>query len=158
MSLVRLVEKSLMEGLPVWLHFPRSSLNEWICSEGLLPTKDILKQSQVLLSIRWLSFQLLLRFWVTDHGDCHFREESLEKMTVVTVLSLPRGVNQSLELSKSRNTRFTEFTEWVGRQPAAWAGTPPAARGIPAHISRLDWGVLKMALMVNGRQVNFNSF
>ncbi len=28
--------------------------------------------------------QLLLRFWVTDHGDCHFREESLEKVTVVT--------------------------------------------------------------------------
>ena len=28
--------------------------------------------------------QLLLRFWVTDHGECHFHEESLEKMTVVT--------------------------------------------------------------------------
>jgi hypothetical protein len=28
--------------------------------------------------------QLLLRFWVTDHGYCHFREESLEKVTVVT--------------------------------------------------------------------------
>ncbi len=26
----------------------------------------------------------VLRFWVTDHGDCHFREESLEKVTVVT--------------------------------------------------------------------------
>jgi hypothetical protein len=31
--------------------------------------------------------QLLLRFWVTDHGDCHFRGESLEKVTVVTVTS-----------------------------------------------------------------------
>jgi hypothetical protein len=37
----------------------------------------------------------------------------------------------------------------VGRRPP---------RGIPVHISRLDWGVLKMALMANGRQVNFNSF
>jgi hypothetical protein len=38
-------------------HFPRSSLNEWICSEGLLHMKedDILKQSQESLSIRWLS-------------------------------------------------------------------------------------------------------
>ncbi len=57
MSLVRMVEKLLMEGLPVLLHFPQSSLNEWICSEGLLPTKedDILKQRQSLFSIRWLS-------------------------------------------------------------------------------------------------------
>ncbi len=31
--------------------------------------------------------QLLLRFWVTDHGECHFREESLEKVTVVTEFS-----------------------------------------------------------------------
>jgi hypothetical protein len=28
--------------------------------------------------------QLLLRFSATDHGDCHFREESLEKVTGVT--------------------------------------------------------------------------
>jgi hypothetical protein len=28
--------------------------------------------------------QLLLRFSATDHGDCHFREESLEKVTVLT--------------------------------------------------------------------------
>jgi hypothetical protein len=28
--------------------------------------------------------QLLLRFLAADHGDCHFREESLEKDTVVT--------------------------------------------------------------------------
>ncbi len=57
MSLVRMVEKSLMEGLPVLLHFPRTSLNEWVCSEGLLPMKedDILKQSQAFLRIRWLS-------------------------------------------------------------------------------------------------------
>ena len=53
---------------------------------------------------------------------------------------------QSLELSKSGNTGFTEISELVGRR---------AARGIPAHISRLDWGVLKMAPMANGRQVSF---
>ena len=56
--------------------------------------------------------QLLLRFSATDHGDCHFREESLEKVTVLTV-SLPRGANQRLELSKSSNARFTEFTEFA---------------------------------------------
>jgi hypothetical protein len=28
--------------------------------------------------------QLLLWFSATDHGDCHFREESLEKVTVLT--------------------------------------------------------------------------
>jgi hypothetical protein len=46
-----------MEALTVLLHFPRSSLNEGICSEGLLPTKedDTLKQRQSFLSIRWLS-------------------------------------------------------------------------------------------------------
>ncbi len=50
--------------------------------------------------------QLLLSFSATDHGDCHFREESLEKVTVPTSKKL-------LELSKSSNTRFTEFTEFA---------------------------------------------
>jgi hypothetical protein len=48
--------------------------------------------------------QLLLRFWVTENGDCHFREESLEKVAVVTS-------KRREELSKSSNTRFTKFTE-----------------------------------------------
>jgi hypothetical protein len=34
----------------------------------------------------------------------------------------------------------------VGRRPA---------RSIAARISRLDWGVLKIALMANGREVSF---
>jgi hypothetical protein len=37
-------------------------------------------------------------------------------------------------------------------------GQRAAACGIPERISRLDWGVLKMAPMANGRQVNFNLF
>ncbi len=41
-------------------------------------TEAIVLEHQMALS------QLLLGFWVTDHGDCHFREESLEKVTVVT--------------------------------------------------------------------------
>ncbi len=49
---------------------------------------------------------LLLRFSVTDHGDCHFREESLEKVTVVTSKR-----RKELSNLKSSNTRFTEFTE-----------------------------------------------
>ena len=44
-------------------------------------------------------------------------------------------------------TRFADgVCEAVGRRPA---------RGIAARISRLDWGVLKMAPMANGRQVSF---
>jgi hypothetical protein len=67
--------------------------------------------------------KLLLRFWVTDHEDCHFREESLEKVTVVT----SKRRQELSKSSKSSSTRFTEFTELVGRR---------AARGIPERISR----------------------
>ncbi len=70
----------------------------------------------------------------------HFREESLEKVTVLT--SKRRKPAQ-----QSSNTRFTEFTKFarlVGRRPA---------RSIAVRISRLDWGVLKMAPMANRRQV-----
>jgi hypothetical protein len=70
--------------------------------------------------------QLLLRIWVTDHGDCHFRaEESLEKVTVVTSKR-----REDLHGSKSsKSSRFTELTEWVGRRAGA-----ARARGITAHI------------------------
>ena len=70
--------------------------------------------------------QLLLsqRFSATDHGDCHFREESLEKVTVVTQASKRR--EDLSKSSKSSNTRFTELTEWEGRR---------AARGIQAHFA-----------------------
>ncbi len=71
--------------------------------------------------------QLLLRFWVTDHGDCRFREESLEKVTVVT----SKRRKELSESSKSSNIRFTELSELVGRR---------AARGILERISRWDWG------------------
>jgi hypothetical protein len=66
--------------------------------------------------------QLLLRFWVTDHGGCHFREESLEKVTVVT----SKRHEELSKSSKSSNSRFTKFSELVG-----WC----AARGIPERIS-----------------------
>ena len=75
--------------------------------------------------------QLLLRFWVTDHGDCHFREESLEKVTVVTS-KRREDLSKSSKSSKSSNTRFTEFSELVGPGRRA-------ARGIPERISRWDW-------------------
>ena len=87
--------------------------------------------------------QLLLRFWVTDHGDSHFREESLEKVTVVTC----KRREDLSKSSKYSNTRFTEFSELVGRR---------AARGIPEPILLLDWGVLKMVLMANSLHVSFN--
>ena len=103
-----------------------------------MPTKedDVLKQRQAasVLEHQMALRQLLLRFWVTDHGDCHFREESLEKVTFLT--------------SNSREfTEFTEFTRWAGLR---------AARCIPEHILQLDWGVLNMAPMANGRHASFN--
>ncbi len=59
MRLVGIVEKLLMEGLHVLrlLHFPLSSLNERICSEGLLATKedDIMKQIQAFFCTKGIS-------------------------------------------------------------------------------------------------------
>jgi hypothetical protein len=69
--------------------------------------------------------QLLLRFWAAGHGDCHFREEPLEKVTVVTS-KRREELNKS---SKPSNTRFTEFSELVGRR---------AARSIPERITLWD--------------------
>ena len=86
--------------------------------------------------------QLLLRFWVTDHGDCHFREESLEKVTVVT----SKRREELSKSSKSSNTRFTEFSELVQR----------VARGIPERISRWDWEKFKNAPIANGSHLILN--
>ena len=77
--------------------------------------------------------QLLLRFSVTDHGDCHIREESLENVTVVT----SKRHEDLSKSSKSSNTRFTEFTEFA-RQVGRRAGC-----GIPAHMLQWDWGYFK---------------
>ncbi len=111
MWLVRMMEtlESLMEELSVLLHFPspRSSLNEWICSEGLLPTKedDILKQSQAFLSIRWLSASSCSDSWplTMPVETAIFVKSHLKKW----LFSLPtwRGVNKLLELSKSSHTQ-----------------------------------------------------
>jgi hypothetical protein len=51
------VEKLQMEGLLVLLHFSQSSLNERICSVGLLPTKEdyILKQIQAFFCTKGVS-------------------------------------------------------------------------------------------------------
>ncbi len=143
MSLVRKVEKSLMEGLPILLHFPRFSLNEWITCEGLLHSKEgnILKQSQAFLSIRWLSASSCSDSGSLTMETAIFVKSHLKKW----LLSLPRDAKNSVN-PVNLNTRFTELTEWVGRR---------AARGIPAHILRWDWGVLKMAPMANGGHVSF---
>ncbi len=85
--------------------------------------------------------QLLIRLWVTDHGDCHFREESLEKVTVLTSKRHKDSVNPVnlviLDLVVSR-----------------WAGARRAA-SLSAFL-RLDLGVLKRAPMTNGCHVSFN--
>jgi hypothetical protein len=50
------------------------------------------------------------------------------------LFSFPRGALELSKSSKSSNTRFTEFSELVGRR---------AARGIPERISQLDWEKFK---------------
>ena len=64
--------------------------------------------------------QLLLRFWVTDHGDCHFREESLEKVTVVTSKRREDPVNL---VKQDLLPCLTRFTEWAGARRAAFLRT-----------------------------------
>jgi hypothetical protein len=63
--------------------------------------------------------QLLLRFWVTDHGDCHFREVSLEK-AVVTGTSKRRESESRLELV---NLVILDLLSLLSR----WAGARRAA-------------------------------
>ncbi len=70
-----------------------------------------IQMHQVALRLR----QLLLRFWVTDHhhddGDCHFREESLEKVTVqVQVVTGTQQVE-----SKRRESESESRTHWQSR-------------------------------------------
>ncbi len=145
MSLVRLAEKSwlLMEGLPVWLHFPRSSLNEWICSEGLLPTKedDILKQRQSFLSIRWLSASSCSDSGSLTMETAIFVKSHLKKW----LLSLPRGAKiQSILSNKIYCLVWQDLL----------SGPARGARHSCAHFA-FGVGVLKMAPMANGSQVSF---
>ncbi len=99
-------------------------------SEGLLSTKedDILKQSQAIWSIRWLSSSSCPDSW------------PLTKETAIS-----RRVTWKRDCSHFQD--FTEFARQVALR-AAWS--------IPKRILQLDWGVLKMAPMANGSHVNFN--
>jgi hypothetical protein len=88
-----------------------SSLNELICSEGLLPTKedDVLKQIYAFLRIRWLSASSC-----SDSGPLTTETAIFVKSHLkIWLFSLPTGTNKLLELSKASNTRFTEFTEFA---------------------------------------------
>ncbi len=113
-----------MERLPVLLHSPQSpgsSLNQWICSEGLLPTKedDILKQSQAFLRKRWLSSSSCSDSWPMTMETAIFVKIHSKKWLFL----LPRGAIKLLELSKSCSNRFG------GK----------LARSISACISQLSW-------------------
>ncbi len=96
-----------MEGLPVLLHFPRFSLNERICSEGLLHTKEdgILKQSQESLTIKLPSASSCSDSRPLTMETAIFVKSHL-KVTVVTS-------KRREELSKPSKSRFTysEYTE-----------------------------------------------
>ncbi len=122
MSLVRMVEKSLMEGLPVLLHFPRFSLNEWISGEGLLHTKedDILKQSQAFLSIRWLSASSCSDPGSLTMETAMFVKSHLKKW----LLSLPRGAKNSVNLVNLVILDLLSFLSgWAGARRAAFLRT-----------------------------------
>ncbi len=112
MRLVRMVEKSLMEGLPVLLHFPQSSINEWVCSEGLLPTKegDILKQSEAFLSIRWLSARSC-----SDSGSLTMETAIFVKKSHLKKwqFSLPRGAKISVNPLNLVILDFTRGVLWA---------------------------------------------
>ncbi len=110
MSLVGMVEKSLMERLPVLLQFSRSSLNEWICSEGLLPTKEdgILKQRQSFFSIRWLSASSC-----TDSGSLTMETAIFVKSHLKKwLLSLTRGAKSSVNPVNLIILDLLSFLSW----------------------------------------------
>ncbi len=89
-------------------------LNEWICSEGLLPMKedDILKQRQSFYSIRWLSASSC-----SDSGSLTMETAIVAKSHLKKWLSsLPRGVNQGLEILSLRS-------RWAGARRAAFLRT-----------------------------------
>jgi hypothetical protein len=50
--------------------------------------------------------QSLLRFLATEHEDCHNREESLEKVTVLTS-------KRRKQASRTAVLDFSEFTEFA---------------------------------------------
>jgi hypothetical protein len=82
--------------------------------------------------------QLLLRFWVTDHGYWHFREESLTK---IACSHLQQARTSSAYLV---NLVILDLLSLQGR----------AARCIPAHILQLDWFCFENS--PNGCHVSFN--
>ncbi len=113
-----MVEKSLMEALQVSLHFPRSSLNERICSEGLLPMKEdnILKQRQSFFSIRWLFASSCLDSGSLTMETAIFVKSHLKKL----LLPLPRGAKNSVN---PVNLAWLDLLSFLSR----WAGPRRAA-------------------------------
>ena len=78
--------------------------------------------------------KLLSGFSPTDHRDYHFREESREKVTVLTWKSRVTSLYLVLHACCKRN----KVAKPVGRRPL---------RGSEARISRLGWVVLKIAMI-----------
>ncbi len=65
--------------------------------------------------------QLLLRFSATDHGDCHFREELLEKAAVLTLKRRKQALDLLSLLSLQgrwagalRAASLSAFCDWIG--------------------------------------------
>ncbi len=83
-----------MEGLPVLLHFPQSSLKERICSEGFLPTKkkedDILKQIQAFFCTKEISASSSPDSQPLTTETAIFVKSHLKKL----LFSFPRGTQE----------------------------------------------------------------
>ena len=90
---------------------------------------DVMRQIQAFFSTKGLP----ARFSPTNHRDCHFREESREKVTVLTC----KRRTTSLLLVQSACSARNKGVKSMGRRPP---------RGNEARISRLGWGVLKMSM------------
>ncbi len=137
-----MLEKSLMEGLPVLLHFPQSSPNEWICSEEVMRHLCLRKRmiswnrdklswasdgspptpAQILSHWPWRQW-LPFSWRVTWKSDCsHFQEAQTSLLSLQGRLA---GARRAASLSI-----FCNQNHWI--------------RGF------------KMAPMANGSHVSFN--
>jgi hypothetical protein len=81
-----------MEALLVLLHFPRSYLDEPVCSERLLPSEedDILNQTRAFFSTRWLSAISSSDSQPLTTETAIFVKSHLNRLEKVTVLTSKR--------------------------------------------------------------------
>ncbi len=93
--------------------------------------------------------QLLLRFWVTDHEDCPFREESLEKVTVVTSKRHSRASGNSVNLEYLKNLRFPSHHARPAREAARHAFCNRIGRFKFLKWHQLEWQIAATRVLID---------